>query len=414
MAGLLGALGACSTPDEPRQRRGPDARPAGRDAGVRPDAAARRDAGPTPDAALHPDAATPAEGADLVADVRAMYDALFCRQAAPDELCRTLQKAIDEYRKRYLAPMRRWLEDKRPAGLPSTLLYPFSGGDLLTALTAFPDLERSVQLSLEHGGPPVSLAGLPAGRVAAARQQFQSLVHLLLRHGESFSVDLMKHEAAPLPGVLPLLLVALAVHEAEPTGLRYLQVAADGTVRPYSRSELSADAPRAKRLFGSWHDPRYAEHFSHLELRYRLKGETRERVVRHFAANLANTGLARTPGIAKLLDGLGPVTVMIKAASYLLWGSDFSVVRDLIFKDARFLLSDVTAPYPRYLEGKGFTLEPYGRFTCIGKPRLDAASGPWKAAFRRSRSATLPFRFGYLDCASHLYLVIGRRNPLPG
>lgn len=368
--------------------------------------AARR---PGPKPSTPRDANVVGPEADLGPEVRQLFGVLFCGSGQPDAKCARLDRLVARYRKAYLKPMREWLEKRRPKTLPDTVLYPFAGADLLSALSVFPEQRRFIHLALEHGGPPDPLRGAPAKRVAAARWQLLWMAGALLAHGESFSVDLQKQEQAGLPGVLPILLVGLRVHGGTPTGLSYLEVKPDGTVRRYTRQELTAGAPRARRLYVSWKDPRYSRRFSHLELRFRLPGDARDRVVRHFAANLANQGLARARGVAKHLEKIGPVALMIKASSYLLWTRDFSRIRELAFTPARFAIGDISLPYPGWLLKQGFKLETHGRYRCHPKPKLRSSAVPWVQLFRRPKSRLLPFRYGYRDCARNDHLVLLRR-----
>ncbi|MFH2008633.1 MAG: hypothetical protein ABI333_18745 [bacterium] len=349
--------------------------------------------------------------ADLGPEARRLFDALFCRGRKIDRPCTSLNEAVALYRKNYLAPMRAWLAKRMPQSLPMTLLYPFSGADLLSALSVYPAQRQYVHLSLEHGGPPVSLAEMKPFVVSQARFKFTWMARLLLASGESFSVDLQKQEQAGLPGTLPLFLMGLYVHGGVVTGLSYLRVTPAGRLERYTRKELSATGPRARRHFFGWKNPRFSKRYSNLELRFRLPGEAQERSIIHIAANLANKGLAARPGVAKLLGSLGPKAVMIKAASWLMWGNEFSRIRELIFHGTQFAITDVSAPYPAWLRKNGFKVETYGRFECMPKKKMHVMSLGWRFKFRRPTSRALPFRYGYVDCKKHNHLVLLRRSP---
>lgn len=345
---------------------------------------------------------------DLGAEVKRLYDRLFCEGRASDASCRKLAASIARYRKRYLAPMRKWLAPRRPDTLPPTLLYPFAGGDLVSAVTAFPEQRRYVHLSLEHGGPPEPLQGLAPGQIRRARRRLHWMANKLLSLGESFSDDLQVQEATRLPGVLPLLLVGLRVHGGQVTGLAYLRLTEKGRLEPYTREELRAEAPRARRRFTTWKDPRFSKRYSHLELRFRLPGDTTDRRVIHVSANLADAGLKRTPGVARFLSSIGPHALMIKASSYLLWTGGFSRIRKLAFADAAFALSDFTAPIPRWLRAHGFSFEAHGRYDCVRNPKLRGSAKPWVRVFEKPETPKIPFRWGYVDCHGHNHIVIIR------
>jgi hypothetical protein len=350
----------------------------------------------------------PAE-AECGAEAKRLFDLLFCEGIAADAHCKKLEGAMERYRKGYREPMRAWLAKERPTNLPSTLLYPFAGGDLVSALSSFPDQREFVHLSLEHGGPPAPFKDGASPRLTQARGMLFRMADLLLRHGESFSVDLQKQEQALLPGVLPMLLVGVKVHGGTPTGLAYLKVTPEGSLQRWTRNELDAPGPRARRLYTTWKDPKFSARFANLELRFRLPGDSSDRRVIHLSANLADVGLKRAPGVDRYLSALGPSALMIKASSYLMWTGDFSRIRDLIFEKASFAISDFTAPYPGWLKKRGFSLGLHGRYDCMRNPRLRESAKPWIEAFRRPTSQALPFRWGYIDCKNQNHVVLIRK-----
>ena len=70
--------------------------------------------------------------------------------------CAAFAPRIESYRKKYLSVAAPFLARLRPAGLPTTVVYPFGGGDLLSALTTYPDATDITTLSLElTGDPPI-------------------------------------------------------------------------------------------------------------------------------------------------------------------------------------------------------------------------------------------------------------------
>lgn len=344
--------------------------------------------------------------ADLSAEARYLYGRIVCQGRPADGPCKSLAQAITAYRDSYIKPMRPWLAKRRPAKLPPALLYPFSGGDLISALSVYPDQRQFLHFSLEHAGPVTAIRGMSAALEQQARWKLVWMARNLLSAGESFSVDLKKQEQAELPGTLPLLLVALQVHGGTITGLSYVKIKPDGSLVRYSRAELTAASPKAARKAPKWKDPRFSMRFSNVELRFRLKGDTEDRSILHVAANLSNAGLAKRPGIVQLIGRLGPHALMIKAASYLMWDNGFSTIRDTIFARAVWGISDVSAPYPAWLMKHGWRLETYGRFECLKKKRMHQSSIGWRVLFRRPKSRVLPFRYGYVDCKSRWHAVL--------
>jgi hypothetical protein len=352
----------------------------------------------------------PSADTDFTAEVKQLFALLTCEGKKPDRPCKSMNTASKAYKRLYLKPIRQWLKGKRPRELPAAVLYPFSGGDLVSALSFYPKQRQFVHLSLEHAGPVTALRGLKPARVLAGRFKAVWIVGSLLNAGESFSVDLQKNEQAELPGVLPMILLGLHVHGGKPTGLSYFAIQKDGTAKRFTRAELNAAGPKAKRHYRSWKDPKFSKRFSNVELRFRLPGDTTDRSIIHIAANLSNKGMGARPEVLKLIGQLPKHNVMIKAASYLLWNPYFSQIRDRIYAKAVWGISDVTAPYPKWLRKNGFRIDVYGRFDGLNKKHLHASSIGWRTLFKRPRARHIPFRYGYPDKNMRNYVVLVSRT----
>ena len=78
---------------------------------------------------------TASADADFGAEVKKLFALLICEGKKPDRPCKSLNTAAAAYHKTYLKPIRAWLKGKRPDPLAATVLYPFSGGDLVSAVT---------------------------------------------------------------------------------------------------------------------------------------------------------------------------------------------------------------------------------------------------------------------------------------
>ncbi|MCP6484481.1 hypothetical protein NL492_27120, partial [Klebsiella pneumoniae] len=66
--------------------------------------------------------------------------------------CQMLKSGYDEYKHEWLDVASPFLARLRPANLPKQVVYPFGGGDLVTALATFPDLTEITTISLEIAG----------------------------------------------------------------------------------------------------------------------------------------------------------------------------------------------------------------------------------------------------------------------
>jgi hypothetical protein len=279
-------------------------------------------------------AAAEEEPADLSSEARSLYDLLACQGKVPPGLdasavkafCARLGPAMARHDERVRRPLEALLAPLRPARVPSAVVYPLAGADLLGALETFPEARNITTVSSEPAGDPRVLLGLhqPARLRAALDALFADAERLL--RGEPGV------RAQGPQGILPLLILALAADGDEPVGLRYFRVEPAGTLRYLSKGELAAKAPL---------DP-----FASCEVSFLRRGVAQggaPRVVRHLAADLSDRAVAADPGPIAHLASKGDVGVVLRGADALA-GDDHARLRGLLMKRGAFLVSDGTGP----------------------------------------------------------------------
>src|SRR5262249_40947762 len=134
-------------------------------------------------------------------------------------------------------------------------------------------------------------------------------------------------------------------------------------------------------------------------------------VHRHFAANLGDK-VFKGSALQKHLVAKGKVAAMTKAASYLLWESYFSVIREYLLQNMVWMASDSTGIPNKWAKKAGFVQTTYGTFTA---PFLDEANKQvgedmvklWESQPKRR----LAFRYGYPDVDKHIHLMITEPKP---
>src|SRR4051794_23828056 len=100
--------------------------------------------------------ADPAAPHEFIEDARALLVVGACAEGtAPVKAelyqahCKKVRAAQDDYKKKWLAAADEFFRANVPATVPKTVVYPFAGGDLATALTVFPDADEITTISLE-------------------------------------------------------------------------------------------------------------------------------------------------------------------------------------------------------------------------------------------------------------------------
>jgi hypothetical protein len=355
-------------------------------------------------------AAEPAH--EFITDAKALLVVGACAEgAAPDGKaailaahCKKVRAAQADYRKSWLGVARPFFAAHVPSTVPKTVVYPFAGGDLSTALTVYPDADEITTLSLEPAGDPTALAHLTDKQLTAALAVVATELSSLYRANFSVTMNMIgAMRGGKLPTQLIFGLSALVIHGYEPTSLRYFKLAPDGSLVYLT----DADVERLAKLTDTGKRNR---EYANIELKFRKQGTAgaapREQIYRHIQANLDDAHLKADPAALRHLERKGTVAAMTKAASYLLTFGDFKTMRTYVIDHVAWMVSDTTGLPPSYGKKAGFVYETWGTFT---NPNMAAGYGnapEWRAEYAAQEKRPLAFRFGYPDAKLHGHLVI--------
>lgn len=377
--------------------------------------------------AAAPDAgAAPSAPLDLIDDVKLVFRVADCGDESPlpanidkktvDDHCKTQHEWVDRYNKQWGTKAKDFLAKLEPQGLPTEVVCPFCGGDMLSVLNTYPFATGVTTMSLELAGDPRKLKTVKdAKALKDALHDFEQTEMSTMLSNDSKSVNMSKLQVGLLPGQLSMHLMGLMTHGFEPVSVRYFRIEPDGQLHYYSAAEIEQlDSEHAKHLRGSWKDPDFSVAFSNVEVQFRPVGQPNAplRLFRHIAADLLDkppNGLSTNPGLLKYLDSRGKVSVLVKAASYLLWREDANMIRDYLLSHSDYMLSDSTGVPPYYAKKAGFVQDPYGSFEVSFLGATKQHNGDFKKLFEKAKP--LPFRFGYPDGSpeKRSHMVVTRR-----
>ena len=388
-------------------------------------------------------AASPAraEDADFAPQARSLAGVVACAPGATTPArfdakvlsahCRQLAMLQRWWQHRWLARAQPFLEKVVPADLPTRVVYPFGGGDLLTALVTFPHATEIDTVSLEPSGDVRSVDTIAPDDLDGALADVRDMTRRLFAVAHSKTTTMSKMAKAKFPGELALALIALTMNDLEPVAVRYFRVAPDGQLHYMSPADIAAGAwaappppvsttptsttpaavtdsgpppaapaPPALR-------PAKPQPFANLEIEFRPRGGGPTRVFRHISANLDDQHLTADPGVIRYLETKGDVTAMTKAASYLLWWRGFSQIRTYLLGHMVWMISDSTGIPPENAAAAGFEQIPYGHFEGTFLKTTQKQSEAFQKLWADSVES-ISFWFGYPDIAGNAHLMITR------
>jgi hypothetical protein len=354
-------------------------------------------------------------GEDFIAEARLLFKLVACTRdeaALPEgwpskmlrQHCTALRDQTTRYRSHWVDRSRPLLSRLVPTTLPTSVLYPFGGGDLVTALATFPKAQELTTISLERAGDIRGIATLGRRQLQASLDSTRDHLDSLFKVSHSKTTNLHAGARSSLPGEIAFALVAFSIFDAEPVSLRYFRLDAQGDIVYLSNDALGvAGVPWPK---GAGPNPT-----ANVEIAFRSRQDANAplRVYRHIAANLDDAHFVANQPLALHLAGKGRVAVLIKAASYLLWFDSFSHIRSYLLDHAEWMISDSTGIPPSHAHAAGFEQECYGLFhgpyLAQRSPTQNELLALWKASPRRA----LPFHFGYPDADGHGHMMITRK-----
>ena len=356
-----------------------------------------------------------ADGAphEFIADAKVLLVVGACADGTPPEKikadvveahCKAVKKSQDEYKAGWMTEADAFFADHVPKTVPKTVVYPFAGGDLSTALTVYPDADEITTLSLEPAGDPLDLGRLNEKELKTALATVAKELSSLYRSNFSVTMNMIgAMRGGQLPTQLIFSLSALGIHGYELTSVHYFKVTRDGTLAYVTDADLEAinklkDVGARNRAFAN------------VEIKFHKRGATKDQTYRHVLANLDDAHIKTTPGALKYLEGKGQVAMMTKAASYLLTFDDFGKMRKYVIDHAEWMVSDTTGLAPKWGTPAGFEYETYGQWDAPNMAAGTSIAPSWKAMYASQPKRDLKFRFGYPDHHLHGHLIIMRKK----
>ena len=283
----------------------------------------------------------------------------------------TLQKKWSSMESRQLAPARKWAAlNLGLKGGANTVFYPFSGPDFVYAYTFFPRASTYILCGTEPVGSVPDLTQLSAPQLSSDLANLRaSLDTLLTTHyfiTKDMRVDLTR---GSVHGTLPLLYVFLAR-----TGCTIRSV----TVHPSS-----------------------------VQIIFSGKGG-KNQTLHYFKTDLSNGG--GNSQFFSFCKQHAPGATLVKSASYLMHGDNFSTVRNFLLANSSLIVQDDSGlPFRSFDPGR-WNVKLYGTYQSPIDMFRSYRQADLAAAYEAKGGANLGFSFGYAWQSSKGVLLLATRK----
>jgi hypothetical protein len=296
----------------------------------------------------------------------------------------------EKFTRRRLAPMRQWAAKELVSSQTATVFYPFSGPDFINAFTLFPRARTYLLVALEPVGELPDFSKRSEQNFFASLQR--SLYDLLCL--DFFITNKMKAaiSKSELKGTLPVLLFFLAREKARVLDVQYWLMKPDGTI------EESPGAGPRERAAG----------IPGVRIVFTGPGETSPQTLYYFQFNLANDSFGRNQQFVSFLKSFGPMTSFTKAASYLMFGSNFAAIRQFILDQSLYVLQGDSGIPLKHFAATVWDLRFYGTYDGPISLFRNCYQADMATRYRqRADIQPLPFGIDYRHrrCTSNLLLA---------
>ena len=299
--------------------------------------------------------------------------------------CPNFLKLAGDYQRRFQAPMRSWSVEHLSRHGTRKVLYPFSGPDVITALSLFGTADHLILVADQAVDVNVTARASPQQIEEECRIQ-----SFFARLGYFRTLDL-DGRGAIRPRLEKKLVYSILI----------------------SGSSINRAVALRLNAMGQSEEIEAGSATPHDGLRFQITTADRRLVtVDYLRINLANAALKPDSVQRKFLANHMAATVFVKSASHLLQRGHFSILANMIAQQARVLVQDETGLDIDLIK-QHFRVEAHGRFNQPHPIWKDSASGLRLRDLLSTQPAIaqLPFVMGYEKPSGSILLIGTRINP---
>ncbi|MCJ8279538.1 MAG: hypothetical protein MJK14_06300, partial [Rivularia sp. ALOHA_DT_140] len=170
--------------------------------------------------------------------------------------------------------------------------------------------------------------------LSKARSSLSEILQFSFFRTNDMKVDLRKQ------GVLPILYVFMARTNNRILDLQYVGLDQNAKIKQFEKGMVPG-----------------------VRIAFVPQGESEPRNLYYFSTDLSNDGLIKHPELTQFVSQLDKPVTYLKAASYLMYNSSFSAIRDTILATSSHILQDDSGMPLKSFNTAQWDLEFYGNYT---------------------------------------------------
>jgi hypothetical protein len=282
----------------------------------------------------------------------------------------------EQCRTRNLLNIEKWRDANVPGRCPGTVMYPFSGPDVLNALAFFPGSGHFIMIGLEPPGNVPDPLHYKGGDVYAGlwriKYALRTILKLNLFRTNEMMTDFVSEACSNTTGIMMFFLARYGYHILD---IRRIYIG-DSGMPVY-------DPPKSEMKITRG-----------VEFIFRKNPDSPVQTACYISADLSDRSLSLLRGFSSFLSMQKNFSTLIKSASYLLSYDNFTIMRSYLLAGSRIIIQeDSGIPY-RYFTPSEWRISLYGSYRV-----LEIFSHRFQRdlddAMKEKSAGPLPFSFGY-------------------
>jgi hypothetical protein len=275
----------------------------------------------------------------------------------------------------------------------TTLFYPFGGPDFLNANIFYPNSDIYILIGLEPVGVLPDLCNMSVEQINRYLEDVRFSLKDIFKRSYFITGNMIGAlKKSSVNGAVPLISLFIERNGYNIVAVNNVGIDSNGTCLP---------ADSLKNV----------KNFTH-GVRIDFAADTGRRVqsVFYFQTDISDEGLKKNPEFQKYLSMLPQSYTYLKAASYLMHGKDFSMIRNTVFDKSKSILQDDSGIAYRYFDKTKWDIHLYGSYTKPGKEFSWINETDLSKAYTDPSVKPVPFTLGYNWRTQHINLLYAVRK----
>jgi hypothetical protein len=260
----------------------------------------------------------------------------------------------------------------------TTLFYPFGGPDFLNANIFYPNADKYILIGLEPIGALPDLCNMTVDQVNKYLEDVRYSLKDIFKRSYFITGNMIGAlKKSSVNGAVPVISLFIERTGYNIVSINHVGIDSTGTCL------LTDSLINTKNLTRG------------IKIDFAADTGRRVQSVYYFQTDISDEGLKKNTGFQKYLSSLPQSHTYLKAASYLMHGKDFSMIRNAVFEKSISILQDDSGIAFRYFDKTVWDIHLYGKYQRPGKEFSWINETDLAKAYTDPSVKPVPFTLGY-------------------